>query len=94
MYGKTLALTKEPIHYPKLNTILMVERFIIGNSGEYTRTQLWNKLPQKMIYQTFRLILDYLEISNKITFDVKGKVVWIAVSNKKQKKLLSESVEA
>jgi hypothetical protein len=30
-----------------------------------------------MMYQTFCLILDYLEHSGKIAFDKEGKIAWI-----------------
>lgn len=93
MMGRTLTLTKEPVHYPKLNTILMVEKSIIKHSGEYSKTQVWNKLPQKMIYQTFKLILNYLEVSNKIVYDKHGKLVWVSISTEKLRKLVAESVE-
>ena len=35
--------------YPNLQTILMVEKFIEKNSGEYKKTKLFNNLPKKMI---------------------------------------------
>ena len=71
-------LVKEVLHYPRLDTVLMVEE-TIKNAKEYpTKAQLLNALPKKMMYQTFLLILDYLEKSNKILIDKKdGKIVWI-----------------
>lgn len=65
------------LHYPQLDTVLMVEEFIEKHSGEYKRKELWQKLPKKMMYQTFQVILAYLYESNKISIDAEGKVGWI-----------------
>ena len=51
---------------PRLDTILMVEKFIKDNSGEFKKTELFEKLPKKMMWGTFNVILDYLDKSNKI----------------------------
>ncbi|WP_245543542.1 hypothetical protein [Methanoplanus limicola] len=64
-------------HSPRLDTILMVEEFIKENSGEYKKTELWNNLPKKMMYQTFMKIIDYLISSNKIGADAEGYIIWI-----------------
>lgn len=68
---------KNILHYPQLDTVLMVEEFIREHSGEYKKRRLWEALPKKMMYQTFCVILDYLLYSNKIAFDKEGKVAWI-----------------
>ena len=65
------------IHSPKLNTILMVERFISDHSGEFKKKSLWQMLPKGVMYQTFCVIFDYLENSGKIARDVEGKIAWI-----------------
>ena len=65
------------LHYPQLDTVLMVEEFIKKHSGEYRRKQLWQSLPKKMMYQTFSVVLDYLFESWKIVADREGKIVWI-----------------
>jgi len=64
-------------HKPRLDTVLMVEEAIEENSGEFTKFQLWRKLPRAVMYQTYLIILDYLEYSNKIAFDKEGKLGWI-----------------
>lgn len=63
--------------YPNLQTILMVEKFIEENSGEYKKTQLFNNLPKKMIWSTFQTIMSYLEGINKILIEKDGKIVYI-----------------
>ena len=68
---------KTILHYPQLDTILMVEEFIRDNSGEYKKRSLWEALPKKMMYQTFCVIFDYLIYSNKIAIDKEGKIAWI-----------------
>ena len=79
------------LHYPQLDSILMVEKIIQGMKKYPTRMELWNALPKKMQYQTFKLILDYLERSNKIMFD-KDKLVWIFPNNKKLNELIQGAI--
>ncbi len=62
---------------PTLQTVLMVERFIDENSGEYKKTELFKKLPKKVMWQTFQVIMEYLESINKIGIDRNGYVVYI-----------------
>ncbi len=81
----------EVLHEPKLDTILMVEKAIIHADEYPTRTKLWNSLPRKMQYQTFKRVLDYLEASGKIAFD-KRKIIYTGVSNPKLEALMKSSV--
>lgn len=62
---------------PTLGTVLMVEKTIEHYSGEFNRTELWKKLPKKVMWQTYLVILDYLIENNKIVMDKSGKIVWI-----------------
>jgi hypothetical protein len=62
---------------PTLQTVLMVEKFIDDNSGEYTKTQLFNNLPKKVMWQTFQVIMEYLESINKIAIDSEGVIGYI-----------------
>lgn len=55
----------------------MVERLIYETSGEFTKKQLWERLPKKMMYQTFSVVIDYLLYSGKIAVDSEGKIGWI-----------------
>jgi len=70
------------LHYPHLDTVIMVKDTIRKLRTNPSRMQLWNKLPRKVQYQTFALILEYLEKSGKITFSNDGKIIWIAGSPK------------
>ncbi len=69
--------TRQILHFPQLDTVLMVERFIKDHGGEFRKKSLWENLPKKMMYQTYCLIIDYLLDSNKIAVDNGGKVCWI-----------------
>ena len=79
------------LHYPKLDSILMVEKAIRDSEDYPTRMKLWRSLPKQMQYQTFKLILVYLESSNKIMFE-DDKIIWIFSNNKKLNKLIQEAV--
>jgi len=69
----------------------MVEK-AIQNSKDYpTRMELWRSLPKQMQYQTFKLVLNYLESSNKIMFE-DDKIIWIFSNSKKLNKLIQEAV--
>jgi hypothetical protein len=57
-----------------------------------TKNQLWRALPKSVMWQTFNVILEYLEKSNKILIDKTGEVVWIFADNPKAKELLTKSI--
>ena len=74
LYNRFIEMTKK-IHYPQLDTILMVEETI--QKMDYPKkTELWKALPKKVMYQTFCMIIDYLEESGKILIDDDGRIVW------------------
>ena len=62
---------------PTLQTVLMVENFINKYSGNYKKTDLFNNLPRKVMWQTFQVIMEYLESIRKIAYDKEGYVVYI-----------------
>lgn len=67
---------QEVLHYPRLDTVLMVEEAIRKNGDYPTKKQLWQSLPKKVMYQTFNVILDYLQESGKILIR-DGQIIWI-----------------
>ena len=79
------------LHSPTLESVLMVEKTIQKYSQECGKYQLWNKLPKKMMYQTFQIILDYLEKSGKIIIDKEGCIIW-TYNPQMIKRILSEGV--
>ena len=76
---------------PTLDTVLMVERTIEKYSGEFNRTEIWKKLPRKVMWQTYLITLDYLQSINKIAFDRRGIIGYIW--NPKLAKMLSKRKE-
>ena len=62
---------------PRLDTVVMVEKFIKEHSGDFKKTELLNKLPKKMMWGTFNVILKYLWDSNKIGIDKNGYILYI-----------------
>ena len=79
------------LHSPTLESVLMVERAAQKYSQECGKYQLWKKLPKKMMYQTFQVILNYLEESSKIIIDSDGCVIW-TYNPKRIKKLIEEDL--
>ena len=75
------------LHYPRLDTVLMIED-AIKNANDYPkRTELWKKLPKKVMYQTYRIVIDYLIDSRKVMLTRDDKLVWVFADNEKLKKL-------
>ena len=68
---------KQILRYPRLDTVLMVEKAIKDFDGEFKKRALWEHLPKKMMYQTYCVVIDYLLYSRKISIDAEGKIGWI-----------------
>ncbi len=75
--SKSYIETNDIARSPTLQTVLMVEKFIEEYSGEYKKTELFNNLPKKVMWQTFQVIMEYLERSYRIIIEKDGKVVYI-----------------
>ncbi len=78
---------------PSLDSILMVEKTIQKHSKQYGKYQLWKKLPRKMMYQTYHVILTYLEQSGKIITAKNGRLIW-RYHFPQTKKVIKEKVRA
>jgi hypothetical protein len=65
------------LHYPRLDTVIMVEETIRKLDYYPTRMELWKRLPKKVMYQTFAMIIDYLAGIGKIIIDKDGRIVWV-----------------
>lgn len=74
---KSYSETNDLARSPTLQTVLMVEKFIDENSGKYKKTELFNKLPKKVMWQTFQVVMEYLESSLRLVYDKEGYVVYI-----------------
>ena len=79
------------LHSPTLESVLMVEKIIQKHSQECGKYQLWKKLPKKMMYQTFQVILNYLEQSGKIIIDSDGCIIW-TYNPERIKKIIREDL--
>ncbi|MAH07856.1 hypothetical protein CMI38_06430 [Candidatus Pacearchaeota archaeon] len=62
---------------PTLETVRMVEKIIDENSGEFNKTQLWERLPRKIMWPTYLTVLNYLEEINKIIISENGVITYI-----------------
>ncbi len=60
---------------------VLVEETIRNSPKELTRTRLYHVLEGRVMYQTLKVILDYLEKSNKIVYSG-NKVVWVFTNEK------------
>jgi len=82
------------LHYPRLDTVLMIEEAIKRAEDYPTRTELWRELPKKVMYQTFKTVIDYLLDSRKIIITKDEKIMWVFADSPKARKLIEESVPA
>lgn len=86
--------TVNVLHYPRLDTVLMVEDAIKNARSYLTRMSLWRSLPRKVQYQTFSTILSYLEDSRKLIIARDGRIVWVFADSAKARKLIARRVRA
>ncbi|MHB2036938.1 MAG: hypothetical protein ACYCPW_09400 [Nitrososphaerales archaeon] len=77
---------------PNLEILIMIEKAIKEADVPPKKTELWKSLPKKVMYQTFKKALDYLDLSGKILIDRRDRVVWVAVDNPKLQDLLDKGV--
>ncbi len=81
------------LHYPTLNTVLMVEETLKNANNLMNREQLKKKLPTKIMHQTLNVILKYLEDSGKILDGRKG-ICWIYNPSPKLQRAIERGTEA
>lgn len=62
---------------PRLDMLFMLEDLIQNNDGEFTERELWQRLPRKMTFAVFSILIRYLLQSRKISLDAQGKIGWI-----------------
>jgi hypothetical protein len=71
-------MEQQILHYPRLDTVMMVEETIRKMDYYPTRMELWKALPKKVMYQTFSMIVEYLVSLGKIIVDKKdNRIVWV-----------------
>ena len=84
---------KKQIHWPTLNTVIMVENSLKKmNESVISIAELKRELPRQVNHNTLMVILKYLEESNKIFVSLKG-ISWIHNKNPNLKKAILEGIE-
>ena len=91
MTALTVRSTRE-VHWPNLQTLLMIEKSIKEADIPPKRTELWRSLPKRPMYQTFRKALEYLDASGKIMIDRNDRVVWVAADSPRLEALFKRAV--
>lgn len=80
-------------HAPTLNTVLMVENTLKNIRESITSiAELKRRLPKQVNHYTLKIILEYLEESNKIAVSIKG-ITWIHNTNIRLRKAIREGLE-
>jgi len=82
----------KPEHWPKLNTVIMVEKTMQEMNSIFSVAELKRKLPKQVNHNTLILILKYLEISNKIIVSIEG-ITWIHNANPNLKKATKQGLK-
>jgi Fe2+ transport system protein B len=80
------------IHSPTLETVLMVEETLKKSGQVMDLAELKKALPKKVMHQTLKAIIDYLQISGKVIIGMKG-ILWIFEERKELNKLISKGLE-
>ncbi|MBS3134816.1 hypothetical protein J4406_00365 [Candidatus Woesearchaeota archaeon] len=86
-------MQQEILHYPRLDTVLMVESVLKEADLTISKNELLRRLPKQIMRQTLNVILDYLEEKGVILIGKKG-VLWIYNESPRIKKLLKKSRDA
>ena len=80
-------------HWPNLNTVIMVEDTLKKMEGSVVSVaDLKRKLPRQINHNTLKIILKYLEKSNKILVTISG-ITWIFNPSAKLRKAILEGFE-
>ena len=62
---------------PTLEEVKMIERTIDKYSGEFNKTQIWKRLPRKVMWKTYLEILDYMEATHRTLTSNDGVITFI-----------------
>jgi|SRR3989338_2325950 len=84
-----LRLVEGVHHWPTLKTVLMVEKALQEVDGPVSLEELKRRLRKKVMDQTLRLILAYLEDKGSILIGSRG-ISWIENNDPKFLKFLQE----
>ena len=90
---KKIAKVERQVHWPTLNTVMMVEDTIRKMKESIVSVaEIKRKLPRQVNHITLMLILRYLEKSNKIAVTMRG-ITWIENHNPNLKKAILQGME-
>lgn len=90
--AKTIQVQKLE-HSPTLNTVLMVERALKDSAESViTIAELKRILPKQVNHNTLKIVLEYLEESNKIAVSLKG-ITWIHNTNQNLRRAIDHGLE-
>lgn len=91
--GTNMLMQKKPLHWPTLNTVIMVEDTLKGMPDSVMSVaELKRGLPRQVNHNTLVLILEYLDRSNKIFVGMKG-ITWIHNTNPNLRKAIRDGME-
>lgn len=80
-------------HAPTLNTVIMVENTLKNmEESVISVAELKRRLPRQVNHNILKIILEYLEISNKIIVTMKG-ITWIHNPNPNLQKAIAKGLE-
>ncbi len=80
-------------HSPTLNTVIMVEEVLkTMDESAITIAELKRRLPKQINHNMLKIVLEYLEESNKIAVTLKG-ITWIHNTNKNLKKAIAQGLQ-
>ena len=80
-------------HSPTLNTVIMVEEVLRNIDESVIKVaELKRRLPRKVNHNKLKIILRYLQESNKIIFTADG-ITWIFNPNPNLRKAISQGLE-
>jgi len=84
---------QELAHAPTLNTVIMVENTLKNmEESVISVAELKRRLPRQVNHNILKIILEYLEISNKIMVTMKG-ITWIHNQNPNLQKAIARGLE-
>lgn len=80
-------------HAPTLNTVIMVENTLKNmDESVISVAELKRRLPRQVNHNMLKIILEYLEISNKIVVTMRG-ITWIHNTNPNLQKAIAKGLE-
>lgn len=88
-----MIVKREFEHSPTLNTVIMVENTLKKiDESAITIAELKRRLPRQINHNMLRIILQYLESSNKIAVSLKG-ITWIQNNNPNLRRAIAKGFE-